>query len=86
MTATTARPNAPDLQRVAFKSSRRTVRKPQAKTLLLFDQITAVMRRYERMTVRQLFYQLSRAASSRRPSAATSASPTPPWRCGAAGG
>lgn len=44
---------------VAFKSSRRTVRKPQAKTLALFEQILAVMADYERMTVRQLFYQMT---------------------------
>jgi len=45
--------------RVNFKSSRRTERKPQAKTLLLFGQIEAVMREYDRMTVRQLFYQMT---------------------------
>ncbi len=44
--------------RVNFKSSRRTERKPQAKTLLLFEQIYAVARDYDRMTVRQLFYQM----------------------------
>ncbi len=46
-------------QRVHFKSSRRTQRNPQAKTLLLFDQILVVTNRYQRMTVRQLFYQMT---------------------------
>ncbi len=46
-------------QRVHFKSSRRTQRQPQAKTLLLFDQILTVTSLYPRMTVRQLFYQMT---------------------------
>jgi len=46
-------------QRVHFKSSRRTQRQPQAKTLLLFEQIESVICEYPRMTVRQLFYQMT---------------------------
>ncbi len=53
---TTALPESTRI--VNFKSSRRTERKPQAKTLRLFEQIYAVARDYDRMTVRQLFYQL----------------------------
>jgi len=55
--ASTAPPPVP--QRVHFKSSRRTQHKPQAKTLLLFDQIQSVVDEYEQMTVRQLFYQMT---------------------------
>ena len=44
--------------RVHFKSSRQTQRKPQAKTLLLFEQILAIAQEYDRMSVRQLFYQM----------------------------
>jgi len=46
-------------QRVNFKSSRRTQHKPQAKTLALFEQIESVLREYDRMTVRQCFYQMT---------------------------
>jgi len=44
--------------RVHFKSSRQTQRKPQAKTLVLFEQILAITQEYARMSVRQLFYQM----------------------------
>ena len=44
--------------RVHFKSSRQTQRKPQAKTLVLFEQILAIAQEYARMSVRQLFYQM----------------------------
>ncbi len=59
--ATTAPPDATRI--VNFKSSRRTPRKPQAKTLRLFDQILAVTAEYQRMTVRQLFYQMTTRGS-----------------------
>lgn len=49
----------PPTKVVNFKSSRRTQRQPQAKTLLLFDQILAVTDLYPRMTVRQLFSQMT---------------------------
>ena len=55
--ASTASPAPP--QRVHFKSSRRTQRKPQAKTLALFGQILTVTSLYALMTVRQLFYQMT---------------------------
>ncbi len=54
--ATTAPPDATKV--VHFKSSRQTQRKPQAKTLILFDQILSITNDFPRMSVRQLFYQM----------------------------
>jgi hypothetical protein len=39
-------------------ASRRKVRKPQKRTRVLWDQIMSVVGEYERMSVRQLFYQM----------------------------
>src|SRR6059058_5332081 len=41
-------------------SPRRKVRRPQARTLRLHEAMLAIAARYERLTVRQLFYQLVR--------------------------